>query len=176
LSDPSTLYLTEALRRELKEPLGKVVVGTADECNELLRSAVNSDRPPKVILVGDTVSRNALESGFKPDVIIVDNREMRRESVHFSFRGRKQFKIHNAQGTIDSTAWNAVAEALRTLNSVLIADGEEDLLALVAISLAPDGSLVVYGQPGEGIVLVNVTPAKKDQIAGIVGRMERRTT
>jgi hypothetical protein len=36
--------------------------------------------------------------------------------------------------------------------------GEEDLAALPAMLAAPLGSTVVYGQPGEGMVRVAVTP------------------
>ncbi len=39
--------------------------------------------------------------------------------------------------------------------------GEEDLAALPAIVAAPDGASVVYGQPGDGMVRVAVTPASR---------------
>ena len=40
-------------------------------------------------------------------------------------------------------------------------DGEEDLLALVAVLYAPQNSFVVYGQPHCGIVFVKVTSRRK---------------
>jgi len=39
--------------------------------------------------------------------------------------------------------------------------GEEDLLGLPIIELAPVGSLVFYGQPNKGIVAVHVDPETK---------------
>ncbi|HMK82220.1 MAG TPA: DUF359 domain-containing protein, partial [Candidatus Bathyarchaeia archaeon] len=57
-----------------------------------------------------------------------------------------------------------------------IVDGEEDLLVLVVIAVAPVGSLVVYGQPNEGIVLVNVTLAKKKEVVDLLGRMDTTST
>jgi uncharacterized protein (UPF0218 family) len=36
--------------------------------------------------------------------------------------------------------------------AVLVVDGEEDLAALPALLAIPAGGVVVYGQPGEGMV------------------------
>lgn len=48
----------------------------------------------------------------------------------------------------------------------MIVDGEEDLLTLVAMAVAPLGSFVIYGQPREGVVLVEVDcQANKKAIA-----------
>ena len=49
--------------------------------------------------------------------------------------------------------------------------GEEDLLALVCIALAPDGAIVAYGQPGEGAVIVRVDPSTRGRVHDILRRM-----
>ena len=54
----------------------------------------------------------------------------------------------------------------------VVVDGEEDLLVLVAVLYAPVGGLVVYGQPGEGVVVVRVTEAKRAEALGILKGME----
>jgi len=54
----------------------------------------------------------------------------------------------------------------------IVVDGEEDLLVIVAVLYAPEGSLVVYGQPGEGIVVVRVTGEKRAEAVGILKAME----
>jgi uncharacterized protein (UPF0218 family) len=54
----------------------------------------------------------------------------------------------------------------------VVVDGEEDLLVLVAVLYAPVGGLVVYGQPGEGVVVVRVTDAKRAEALGILKGME----
>ncbi len=54
----------------------------------------------------------------------------------------------------------------------MVVDGEEDLLTLVAVLCAPENSLVVYGQPHEGIVVVKVTEKTKRKIRRIVEAME----
>jgi uncharacterized protein (UPF0218 family) len=52
-------------------------------------------------------------------------------------------------------------------------DGEEDLLTLVAIMVAPAGSIIAYGQPATGIVLVRVTPNKKNEIKALIDQMKK---
>jgi len=52
----------------------------------------------------------------------------------------------------------------------LIIDGEEDLLVLPVVQYAPIGSVVYYGQPGEGLVKVVVTKEKKRQVVALVAQ------
>ena len=54
----------------------------------------------------------------------------------------------------------------------LVVDGEEDLLVLVAVAFAPLGGLVVYGQPGEGLVVVRVTAEKRGEAWELLKGME----
>jgi uncharacterized protein (UPF0218 family) len=157
----------------LKSPLGELVAGTPSECTRVLSHTVESEKPARLILVGDTVSRNAVESGMKPDVIIIDHKELRGKAVEFSYSNAKVIRTINPAGTIDLAAWQTVNDAVEEGDSAVLVEGEEDLLTLVAIVVAPRGSLVVYGQPGQGIVLVRVTEKKKDEIRSIVGAMEK---
>ena len=55
---------------------------------------------------------------------------------------------------------------------VLLVDGEEDLATLPAVLAAPDGASVVYGQPGEGMVLVTVTDAVRERFDALVDRLD----
>jgi len=40
-------------------------------------------------------------------------------------------------------------------------DGEEDLAVIPCVLMAPEGSLILYGQPGEGVVLVETDKVKE---------------
>jgi uncharacterized protein (UPF0218 family) len=53
----------------------------------------------------------------------------------------------------------------------VLVEGEEDLLTLVAVLKAPENSLVVYGQPHEGIVAVRVDKTTKEKVRQIVETM-----
>jgi len=47
-------------------------------------------------------------------------------------------------------------------------EGKEDILTLVAVVLAPLGSLVAYGQPDRGIVIVVVSDVEKSLAEQII--------
>jgi uncharacterized protein (UPF0218 family) len=167
------LLLTGEQRQRLKEPLGQLIMGPPSECNQALKNVQDEDKPRLLILVGDTISRNALSSGIRADVIIIDNKEMRGEAIGFTHGKARVFRTVNPQGTIDLLAWEAVAEAVQRGDGAVLVDGEEDLLTLVAIMVAPVGSVVAYGQPAQGIVIVRVTAKKKNEVQALVDEMGR---
>jgi uncharacterized protein (UPF0218 family) len=111
--------------------------------------------------VGDAVSKRAITKGIRRDVMIVDNKEKRTQTKPLDVRTKRTFRVRNDPGTIGSEAWAAVSEAIESGDAIMIVEGEEDLLTLVAMAVAPLGSLVIYGQPGEGLVLVEVDDAAK---------------
>ena len=171
----ATLNLTEEQRPLLKRPLGELVTGDTEECARKLKEVIRKEKPPRVILVGDTVSRTAVRMGLVPDVMIIDNQEKRRKIDQFCFSVEHSFKMQNSAGSISSAAWGVVSEAIRVGDSAVIVEGEEDLLTLVAILCSPEGSVVVYGQPDEGIVIVRATQKKKKEISRIIEQMEKRS-
>ena len=159
----------------MKQPLGELIAGTPADCNRILNEIVTREKPTRLILVGDTVSRNAIQMQMRADVIIVDNMEKREKAAQFDYSAGHIFRTQNRAGTVESGAWQSIDEALRLGNSVVLVDGEEDLLALPAVLSSPDKSLVVYGQPGVGIVLVRVNAEKKKDVAELVGQMEKKS-
>ena len=100
---------------------------------------------------------------------------MRRDVDPIAFYGRRQFRLANARGSISSASWNTIHEAIAVGNSIVVVEGEEDLLTLVAIAESPLGSLVVYGQPHQGVVLVRVSREKKKEIAQLIKLMDEST-
>ena len=136
---------------------------------------VDRKRPEKLIAVGDRVSRNIIEKGIPLDVAVVDNKVMRRPARPITAEMDKTYRLSNPPGTLTDEAWQVVGEAIRFDGRVkVLVEGEEDLLTLVAVLSAPPGSLVVYGQPRSGIVVVRVTEETRKKFRGIVDRMEER--
>lgn len=134
---------------------------------------INEDEPIKIITVGDVVSENLVNHNVSPNILIVDNRVMRKEITPIPVKAEKTYHIKNPPGTLTDESW-IVMEAIishKQLTKVIV-DGEEDLLALVAILTAPYGSYVIYGQPHQGIVVVKVTKRVKDKIRKLVDSME----
>ncbi len=168
-----TLVLPSRLRRELKSPLGKLIMGSAEETMKKLEELVTKDRPVMIISVGDVVSENMAKHGILTNLAIVDNRVMRQLRKPVVLRVNHTIKVKNPPGTITDEAWRAVKEAIKQKQLVkIVVDGEEDLLALVALLHAPLNALVVYGQPYEGIVAIKVTQQKRQKARRIMEAMQ----
>ena len=167
--------VTPELRVKLKEPFGTLLSGTFSETMNKLKVIVDSQKPPKIISVGDTVSRNLHEYGVAPQLSITDNKSMRKRTRAATFRVEKVVGVSNPRGTITEEAIAAVREALVSAEKIhLVVEGEEDLLTLIVVLYAPEKSFVVYGQPYEGVVVVEVTAKKKAEAAKILKAMAVR--
>jgi uncharacterized protein (UPF0218 family) len=154
--------VTPELRVKFKEPFGMLIRGSFAETMDKMAEMVEREKPPKIISVGDTVSRNLYERQMNLQLSITDNKRRRKEIKPTIFAGMRIVKVINPQGTITEEAIAAVRQALEGEERVhIIVDGEEDLLTIVAVLYAPEQSFVVYGQPFEGIVVVKVTSEKK---------------
>jgi hypothetical protein len=114
--------------------------------------------------------------GIPINVAIVDNRVMRQPRKPVVLKANKTVHTTNSPGTITKEAWLAVKEAIEGKQSIrIVVDGEEDLLALVALLHAPLNGLIVYGQPREGIVAIKVTQQKKREARRILEAMQPAT-
>lgn len=192
------LTLPDNLREKLRVPLGQVIKGGEEDLLPAARKTlalVKKIKPTMVIAVGDIIVISLLKLGFNPDISIIDLRSRRKELVSHeqNFLGTKhveqmkRFKemvpqnfIHletpkNEPGTINPESVNAVNESLKKYfqteeKKLMIIKGEEDLLTLPAILLAPLGSVVCYGQWNLGIVVVMVTEEVKKKIEKICKR------
>jgi hypothetical protein len=161
------------MRAELKAPLGKLLPGESHETVSKLRRILGKKKPPMFAVVGDFTSSNILEAGLDPDIIVIDYRVMRLDVDPLNHGERHILLASNSRGTIDAEAWAVLEEAV-TLKSrtAVIVEGEEDLLVLPLISLMPLGSVIVYGQPREGMVVVEVSEERKGWAESFMTRME----
>jgi uncharacterized protein (UPF0218 family) len=165
--------VTPELRVKLKEPYGTLIRGSFAETMDKLRDIVKKKNPPKLISVGDTVSRNLHANKMKPQLSITDNKCMRKKVKPRVFESNNVIRVRNPRGTITEEAIMAIRDAVKSNEHFhIIVDGEEDLLSLIAVLYAPEKSLVVYGQPYEGIVVVEVTPEKKTGAMEILKTMK----
>jgi uncharacterized protein (UPF0218 family) len=165
--------LTPALREELKAPLGLLIQGSFDETMEKLRELIEKERPSMVISVGDAVSNNMTRHDISLKVLIVDNKLMRDPIQPIAVDANQTLHLKNPPGTLTEEAWTVLRKALKVKGRTkVLVDGEEDLLTLVAVLCAPENSIVVYGQPHEGIVVVKVTEKTREKMRRIVDAME----
>jgi len=168
-----TLSLPEDMRSELKTPLGRLLKGEPSETVLLFGEMLRELDPPMFAVVGDFTAKNILDNGLEPEIVVVDHRVMRVNVGPLDHGEREILRTRNRAGTVDSEAWSVLENAV-TLNNMamVIVEGEEDLLVLPLISLMPLGSLIVYGQPREGMVVVEVSEDRKGWAEGFMARME----
>lgn len=171
----SELRLLPEQRAFLRAPLGILIHGCGGEVWDRAFGLIEELRPKKVISVGDETSRLFADHGRSADVYVVDGHVMRAKVTGAPLSGSEGLRIVNPAGYISKSAWEVIRRAISIGGGVVVTvEGEEDLLTLVAILEAPVGSMVFYGQPGEGLVAVHVTESKRHEIAEFVGAMERR--
>ena len=162
------LTLPDSMRDAFKEPLGPVTT----DADELLAAAAATRRElaapdAPVVAVGDVVTYHLREAGRVPDVALIDGKT-EREAVDAEIESAlaagndRRLSVRNPAASLSAELLGALREALDATESVVVeVTGEEDLAALPAILAAPDGASVVYGQPGEGMVRVAVTPESR---------------
>jgi uncharacterized protein (UPF0218 family) len=165
--------LTPELRVKLKEPFGSLIQGTPQETMAKIKELIEKEKPPRIISVGDVVSSNLHKQGIHPQLTIIDYISLRDQKMQLEAVVEKTVCVKNPQGTITQQAISAIKEALEgNEHTHIVVEGEEDLLALMAVLYAPENAFVVYGQPYSGIVVVRVTEQKKAQVQEFLNAMK----
>ncbi len=173
---PRTIVVPEGVKERLRKPLGLLVRGSPEDIGAELFRILGELNPGQIITVGDVTSEMLLKLGLKPRVMVVDDRveRMRRPSPRPS--GYKTLRVANPQGCISAEAAEALEKALGSNEETLVlVDGEEDLLALPALYLMSDNSVLLYGQPREGCVIVKGGPEIRRMVEEIIEEASRLT-
>jgi uncharacterized protein (UPF0218 family) len=154
----------------LKTPFGTLIQDkkiTKGKIKGFLKNA------KKVISVGDSTTDRLISFGILPDLSVIDGKERRstRSSIS-NLHLQKELRCSNSAGTISREAVSLLQDALKSHFPVrVIVDGEEDMLALPIFNMAPDCSVVLYGQPLEGIVIVKITPKTRKKAKDLMDRI-----
>jgi uncharacterized protein (UPF0218 family) len=169
------LHLPETLRSSLKPPKGELfsrrALGAAeDTCAYIKRSGLDP-----VIAVGDMVSINLVKVDCQAAVSILDGKTKRHEKLDYEIDTDVILQVPNPAAQIRPEVWIAIEHMLLLVEkgktAKLLIEGEEDLTALPAVMLAPLGAAVVYGLPGKGIVVIEVTSTQKQEVYQILQQM-----
>jgi len=169
------LLLPDELRSLLKDPLGRLYRGNGLECVTAMKKELLSAR--KIAAIGDMTAYYLLKASILPDLLVVDNKTKRlpvsdhvlEKLEHESY---KTEKVQNPAATLSKDLIDMIRASLDGNERVkIVVEGEEDLATLPAILYAPLGSVVVYGQPNEGSVLVDVTAERKLHVEEFMKRM-----
>jgi len=161
--------LPASLRPLLAKPFGPVYQ---------TRRTLEETRRKVVVAVGDVVTKTFLDQGVVPKLMVVDGVTLRGTRVADALEGLpthgvRHVDVDNPPACITRELIGAMDRGLKEKGSTILhVKGEEDLAALPAMILAPNGAVVCYGQPREGVVVVHVDDAIRKQAQDILNQME----
>ena len=165
------MKLPDNLRSRLKSPLGLL----------LLESEVNKKNIQKhisensyIITVGDRTTEKMLDFGLIPSLQIIDGQEKRiKRDIPKNFEVSTDMTCENPAAEITSQSIETIKQAFLSKTPIRITvDGEEDLLVIPVCIYAPENSVVMYGQPNEGLVIVKITPEIRNKTQTLLDSME----
>jgi uncharacterized protein (UPF0218 family)/phosphopantetheine adenylyltransferase len=164
------LFLPFQVRQQLSKPFGILYKNTQTIISEIHRM-----KPILVITVGDVVSDSFIQENYIPNIAVIDFKTKRNAIFHQN----RKFDVANKASTIQPEFSHLFLTKLNEVitkktNQIITIEGEEDLLVLPAILLSPLGSVVLYGQPNEGVVLVEVTEIAKQKARGLVEQFKEK--
>ena len=154
------LHMPAVLDDEFKTPMGELFEGPED-APEVALSAMLEALPENhgtIVAVGDVTVKGLMDMGFLPDIAFVDG-QTKREALDSSLLVRREEytlnrKVVNPPGQLTPELLEVVRWSLEQEASVLIeVDGEEDLAPMFVLAAAPLGTIIVYGQPRQGVVM-----------------------
>lgn len=156
------LVIPSSLRESLHKPFGTLYMQEIPD--EIL------NHPEKLITVGDVTTKRIHDMHVSPKLAVVDFKVERKDTnvdlLHLGFTGKEEvFDITNPPGEILPQTWKALVNIIKNIsefkNIAVIVKGEEDLFVLPLLLLLPLGYTILYGQPNEGLVVINVTEEHK---------------
>jgi hypothetical protein len=169
----AVVELPESLRSELKGAMGPIFT----DAETLLAEAGSP-----LIAVGDVVTYHLLEAGRVPDVALVDEHTQRTEvdaEIKDAIEGFEGFDrevvVTNPPALLTVELLDALQDAIEQAGettTLIVVEGEEDLATLPALVAGPTGASIVYGQPNEGMVLVDVTQDASDSARELLSQMD----
>ena len=164
------MKLPKNLRKQLKIPLGDLIK-EEDVNKENILSKISPESI--VITVGDKTTENMILFGVIPQIQVIDGLEKRNQrNIPIDKTIRTELTCKNPSGEITEESIQTIQNAFSCEYPVrIIVKGEEDLLVIPVCIFAPENSVVMYGQPNEGLVLVHVTPEMQAKVQKILDSM-----
>ena len=164
------MKLPDSLRDQLKIPLG--ILLPIDQDNKTNIQKYLSDES-YIITVGDRTTEKMIDFDLIPSLQIIDGFEKRIKRDIIKLGNAFELKIDNPAAEITLESIEIIKKAF-TMNSPirLTVNGEEDLLVLPACIHAPENSVILYGQPNKGLVLVQITTEIRNKAQALLDLMK----
>ncbi len=149
------MKLPENLREQLKTPLGILIPENQVTKENVLKHTSSASF---IITVGDATTEKMLKFDIIPSLQIIDSQEKRSQrEPPSSAKIASSVSCDNPPGEITLDSLELIKKSFTLKAPVRITiNGEEDLLVIPVCLYAPDNSVVLYGQPNEGLVIVSI--------------------
>jgi len=154
----------------MKIPLGVLLPeNQADKSNIKKYLSENS----YIISVGDRTTEKMIDFDLIPSLQIIDGQEKREKREPPKLEHAIELTVDNPAAEITSESISMIKKAFTLQSPVRIfVNGEEDLLVLPVCIHAPENAVVLYGQPNQGLVIVQITPEIRNKVQTLLDLME----
>lgn len=126
-----------------------------------------------IITVGDRTTEKLIDFGIIPSLQIIDGIEKREKRDSINLENATELLVDNPPAEITDSSIEVIKKAFSMNDTVrIMVNGEEDLLVIPACLYAPENAVVFYGQPNQGLVIVQVTSEIRNKTQKLLDLME----
>ena len=154
----------------MKIPLGILLPENQTQKNEIQKYLSDNSY---LITVGDRTTEKMIDFDLVPSLQIIDGQEKREKREPPKSQYTTELTVDNPAAEITPQSISVIKKALTMKSPVRIfVNGEEDLLVLPVCIHAPDNAVIMYGQPHEGLVIVQITAEIRNKVQTLLDLME----
>ena len=154
----------------MKIPLGILLPENQTQKSEIQKYLSENSY---LITVGDRTTEKMIDFDLVPSLQIIDGQEKREKREPPKSQYTTELTVDNPAAEITPQSISVIKKALSMKSPVRIfVNGEEDLLVLPVCIHAPDNAVIMYGQPYEGLVIVQITAEIRNKVQTLLDSME----
>ncbi len=175
---PPELILRKSILDDIRRPKGDI----ADKPSDLPEP--NEFKNKGIIVIGDDAFRNLVKAEYPISVGILDFKAKRVSLSYTVLRSDNATEAipaipcFNEAGKISTFSWfSTLISFVQNQSTIIRVFGEEDLMGFPATILAPEGALIVYGDPFlKKLVYYRVNDEHKLNALDLLQKMETSST
>jgi len=154
----------------MKIPLGVILPESQANKENILE---HIEQTSYIITVGDRTTEKMIDFDLIPSLQIVDGIEKREKRDPPKLVNITEITVDNPPAEITTQSIDVIKKAFSMESPIrILVSGEEDLLVLPVCIHAPENSVVMYGQPNEGLVIVKITSEIRNKVQSLLDLME----